>query len=96
MTSHSKTKKLRPGTCSPEKATEALPQHFTHFGVVLGTDPSNRLSEAVVVTIEKGFHARLGCEPKNITLLKSIKVSKSIVIESRDVGLGGDSSPCLH
>ena len=71
MTSHSKNKKLRPGTCSPAKATEALPQHFTHFWVVQGTDPANHLSETGVFTIEKGFHALLGCEPKNITSLRS-------------------------
>ena len=36
-----------------------------------GTDPAIPLSKAGVFTIEKGFHALLGCEPINIALLKS-------------------------
>ena len=46
-------------------------QSFTRFWMVQATDFLNPLSKLSVFSIQKGFHALLGCDPKNIRSLRS-------------------------
>ena len=60
----------RARTTSGSNAALEPPKHKV-FWVVQGADPAQPISKMNVFAIEKGFHALLGCDPKNITCLKS-------------------------